>query len=323
MPFPLASSPVYGGSHPTPAYAGTFIPELWSTKLLVNFYANTLLRRLVSFDYENEIKRFGDTIRIRTIPNTTIRTYSVDGALAVDRYGAPVVTMTIDKGKYFSTIIDDIYKAQSDIDLFRMLTEAFSNDLRVEIETDFFAGIIADPAAGNYGNAAGVKSGNVKLGATGSPLQVTLSPSSASQVDPVHLLLRLNQVLMEQNVPPDGNWWIVVPPWFAQMLKPSDLKSASDMGDERSVLRTGVLGRIDNSVVYVSNLLPRTNEGGTWVTTIYAGHPYAINFATQLQVVEEMRNPTSFGTLLRGLQVYGYKTTKPQALAKAYAYGAL
>lgn len=35
-----------------PAYSGTFIPTLWSKKLLVQFYAQTMLSEICSTDYE-------------------------------------------------------------------------------------------------------------------------------------------------------------------------------------------------------------------------------------------------------------------------------
>ncbi|MCS7001660.1 MAG: hypothetical protein NZ518_02310, partial [Dehalococcoidia bacterium] len=89
-------------------------------------------------------------------------------------------------------------------------------------------------------------------------------------------------------------------------------------GDDTSPLRTGAIGTIDQLTVYVSNLLPVTTDGSNQVTSIYAGHPVAINFATQLSKLEELRSPTTFASQIRTLQVYGFKVTKPEALARAY-----
>ena len=35
-----------------PAYSGTFIPTLWSKKLLVKFYEQTMLSEITNTDYE-------------------------------------------------------------------------------------------------------------------------------------------------------------------------------------------------------------------------------------------------------------------------------
>ena len=48
-----------------------------------------------------------------------------------------------------------------------------------------------------------------------------------------------------------------------------------------------------------------------------AGHKSAITFASQITKVESLQNPNDFGTLVRGLNVYGYEVIKPEALALA------
>jgi len=77
----------------------------------------------------------------------------------------------------------------------------------------------------------------------------------------------------------------------------------------------------------VSNLLPTaaadknfdgtTNTGATARKCIVAGHTTAISFASQIAKVESLQNPNDFGTLVRGLNIYGYKTIKPESLVIA------
>ena len=55
MPFPVASTP-FLGSTPAAAYSGTFIPEVWSGKLVEKFYKATVLGAIANTDYEGEIK---------------------------------------------------------------------------------------------------------------------------------------------------------------------------------------------------------------------------------------------------------------------------
>jgi hypothetical protein len=57
------SFPVSGGR---PNYSGNFIPEIWSGKLIENFYDATVLAAISNTDYEGEIKSMGDTVNIRT-----------------------------------------------------------------------------------------------------------------------------------------------------------------------------------------------------------------------------------------------------------------
>ena len=113
--YPLAAAgttpPIYptGSATPTPAYAGTFIPILWSTKLIEKFYASTVLGSDRNTDYEGEIKNKGDTVVIRTKPTITIKDYRADGLLEVERPSSNIIELKIDKGKYFNLILDDVY----------------------------------------------------------------------------------------------------------------------------------------------------------------------------------------------------------------------
>jgi hypothetical protein len=54
---------------------------------------------------------------------------------------------------------------------------------------------------------------------------------------------------------------------------------------------------------------------GEWV--IYAGHPHGLTFASQVSKVETLRSEHTFGQILRGLQVYGYKVIDGIALSQA------
>src|SRR3954470_8849222 len=88
-------------STPNPSYSGTFIPEIWSGKLIEKFYASTVLAAISNTDYEGEIKNKGDKVKIRKKPTINIKDYKADGALEIERPSSNIVELTIDKGKYF------------------------------------------------------------------------------------------------------------------------------------------------------------------------------------------------------------------------------
>jgi hypothetical protein len=48
---------------------------------------------------------------------------------------------------------------------------------------------------------------------------------------------------------------------------------------------------------------------------VIAGHKAAITFASQIAKVESLQNPNDFGTLVRGLNVYGTQVAQANALA--------
>ena len=50
-----------------PDYTGNFIPEIWSGKLIENFYDATVLAAISNTDYEGEIRSMGDTVNILSL----------------------------------------------------------------------------------------------------------------------------------------------------------------------------------------------------------------------------------------------------------------
>jgi hypothetical protein len=320
MPYPVGASAgaMYGSAASNPALSGTFIPEIWSGKLVEKFYAATVLAAIANTDYEGEIKSQGDKVKIRTKPSLTIRNYTAGQTLTYERPSSNVVELNIDKGKYFNAIVDDVQETQADIDMLSMWADDASEQMKIAIDTDVLhdttgmgasAGIHVD----NLGASAGRISNNINLGTTGAPLSLVSRNPTGSQLEIMDLIVLLGQTLDEQNIPETGRW-LLLPAWACSLLKRSELRDASLTGDGYSVVRNGRLGMIDRFTLYSSNMLP-VNTGAT---AIYAGHPHALTFASQLTKMETLRAESTFGTIMRGLQVYGYKVIDGTAIAKAY-----
>jgi len=325
MAFGLATSmstpAIYpsGSAQPSPAYSGTFIPEIWSGKLIEKFYAATVLAAISNTDYEGEIKSFGDKVHIRTKPTLTIRDYLAGGDLTVERPAAAIVDLSIDQGKYFATILDDVLKTQSDINLMSMWADDAGQQMKITIDTAVLLGMLnGATATTNRGATAGFISANINLGVTGTPLTVVANSPAAGEVDVLDAILRLGQVLDERNIPEQGRW-LVIPTWMAALIKKSELRQAYMSGDQTTMLRNGRIGMVDRFTVYVSNLLPSGVGAGLAAGeyAIYAGISHGLTFASQMTQMETLRSERTFGTVMRGLQVYGYKVVDGNALAQA------
>lgn len=300
MAYPVSGSP-YAGANPSPAYSGTFIPELWSGKLVEKFYDATVLAAIANTDYEGEITNQGDKVKIRTKPSLTISDYQIGQTLTIQRPASSIVELNIDKGKYFNAELNDIYRIQSDLNQLSMWADDASEQMKIAIDTQVLAGVYAKIAAANVGATAG-RLTDINLGTTGAPISIT-------NVNAIDYIILMGQVLDESNIPETGRW-VVIPAWFATRIKLSELKDASLTGDGTSMLRNGRLGMIDRFTIYSSNLLP--SPGG--VTDVLAGHSHGLTFASQMTVMETLRSELTFGTLLRGLQVYGWDVTDGTAL---------
>ena len=288
-----------------------FIPEIWSGKLQVKFYKSTVLAEITNNDWEGEIKNQGDTVHIRSIPTITISNYTKGMNLANQVPTSTPIELTIDKGKYFSVIVDDVDEVQADVRLMDIFTNDAGEQMKIAIDNDVLNNVAADAAAANKGSTAGVISDNINLGTTGAPVAIDKN-------NVLDTIINVGQVLDEQNVPEDGRW-MVVTPWFASLLKTSDLRQAYLTGDDVSPLRNGKLGMIDRFTLFVSNNLNPVTDSGDQCYHFLAGTRDAISFASQITNVESLRSTTTFGNIVRGLNVYGYKVVKPEALVDLYA----
>ncbi len=298
----------------------SFIPEIWSGKLVEKFYASTVLAAISNTDYEGEIKNKGDRVRIRTKPTITIRDYDADGLLGLDRPTGNTVELYIGNGKYFSLILDDVMEVQSDLNILSMWSDDAAQQLKITVDTDVLDGIVNGMSTNNRGVAAGVITGSLNLGVKGTPLSVVGRNPGVGQVELLDVLMRMGQCLDEQNIPEVGRW-VVMPAWAGRMIKQSELRQAYLSGDSVSMLRNGRLGMVDRFTIYISNLLPTnasdsTNfNSGEW--PIFAGHAHGLTFASQISKVETLRSELTFGQILRGLQVYGYQIVDGKALVQA------
>jgi hypothetical protein len=299
-------------------YSGTFIPEIWSGKLIEKFYASTVLAAISNTDYEGEIKNKGDKVKIRTKPTIVIRDYRADELLQVQRPAAPIVELIIDKGKYFNVILDDVMEVQADLNMMNMWSDDAAQQFKIVVDTEILLSLVGKADAANRGSNAGAISASVDLGVTGTPITIVARNPAAGEVEIIDLIVRMGLVLDEQNIPETGRW-IVLPAWISAQIKMSELRDASLTGDGTSILRNGRLGVIDRFTIYVSNLLPggvaAGLAAGEWI--VFAGTSHALTFASQINKVETMRSEATFGQLLRGLQVYGASVLDGKALAQA------
>jgi hypothetical protein len=338
-----------GAFNTSPAASGYFIPTLWSGKLNVKFYSTTVFGEIANTAYEGEIKSIGDKVIINNIPSMTINDYQVGQTLSYEVPTPSKVELLIDKAKYFGVNISDVIEYQSQPKLMDMFTSDAAKQMSIAIDTlvlknsvdTLYGWTKADTpsttgAGINAGTLAGVRSSSFNLGGAGGTYNASTNPFGGvpltlSSSNILSTITALASVLDEQNVP-DTDRWLVITPAARNLLMNSNLQQAYLTGDSQSVLRNGKIGTIDRFSIYVSNLLPTASAGqnfdgtttGTGISAnavarkcMIAGAKSAITFASQIAKVESLPNPGDFGTLVRGLNVFGFKTLKPEAMAMA------
>jgi hypothetical protein len=298
-----------------------YIPALFAKKMLRRFYAESAYELIANTDYEGEIKKQGDQVIIRKAPLLTINDYtagrvvgqSPDGTLTYEVPAATFVELNIDTAKYWAFQIDDIDELASDLPLMNEFTSNAAMQLQVVIDRDVLLDWATEttiPTA-NKGAAAGAISGDIDLGVTTNPVDIT-GGSTGNAVD---FLVDCNQVLDEQNIPNEGRW-AVLPSWYIAKLKTGDLRRADVTGDGTGTIRSGVVGMIDKFMIIQNNNLPNGSAAhlAAGEFNMLFGTKEAATFAMQLTKTETLRIPDSFGEYARGLCVYGKQVVQPTAI---------
>jgi hypothetical protein len=312
MAYPINTT--YDNTYDTPligaGYSGVYIPEIWSGKLVEKFYAATVFGEIANTDYEGEISAMGDSVQIRTVPDITITNYEIGDTLTYQQPGSNNVNLLIDQGKYFAFRIDDVESHQTDLGLMNDWADDASQQMKIAVDTDLLSdtgkGLLTDVPAANQGATAGVISSSIPLGTGTTPIALTAANILTS-------IVGLGTVLDEQNVPESGRW-LILDAKAVGLIKLSDLKDASLAGDGNSILRNGRVGMIDRFTIFLSNNVPRLVGAGN-ATIGYAGHKSGVTFASQFVNMETLRAESTFGDLMRGLNVFGYETIKPESVA--------
>lgn len=281
----------------------TFIPELWSARLLYALEKAHVATNLVNRNYEGEISNHGDTVHINTIGAITVKSYTKNTDIdAPETLTTTDQTLVIDQAKYFNFQVDDVDKVQAAGELVDTAMGRAAYAL-ADVSDAYLLGVIA----------AGAAAGNT-IGSAAAPIALTGSNVYEN-------IVKLKTKLDKANVPNTGRT-IVVPPDVHSLLLLDDrfAKSTATAGQE--ALINGLVGRIAGFDVYMSNNVKTgtgTDTGKTPYFEITAQITDATTYAEQIIKTEAYRMESRFADAVKGLHVYGAKVTDGTKIAKILA----
>ena len=280
----------------------TFIPELWSARLLYALEKSHVATNLVNRDYEGVIANQGDTVHINSIGAVTVKDYTRNSNITDPEILTTAdQTLEIDQAKYFNFQVDDVDKAQISGEIIDTAMGRSAYAL-ADVSDAFLLKTIA----------SGVASAN-KIGA-----KATLTALTASNV--YENIVKMRTLLDKANVPTTGRT-IVVPPEVYALLLLDDrfAKSGSDSG--QNALLNGQVGRVAGFTVFMSNNVKTgtgTDNGHTPYFEITAQVETATTYAEQIIKTEGYRMESRFADGVKGLHVYGAKVTDGSQIAAMY-----
>jgi len=332
---------------------GNFSPVIYSQKVQKEFRKTSVVEDITNTDYTGEISQFGDSVRIIKEPEITVSTYARGTTLATQDLADADFTMIVDQANYFQFSIDDIEAAHSHVNFMDLATDRAAYRLADTFDSEVLgylsgwtggAGSWARRTAANGTKADTTADADELLGGNklditdfgGTDLgvlsEVTSIPMAANGgagaiTSPLALLNRIARKMDQANVDQDGRW-VVLDPVMIELLMDEDSKFVDrdfGGGDE---IRNGRMGGnlVRGFRVYKSNNLPYVGTGPDTTASggsednfgvIVAGHDSAIASAQQLNKTETFRSPDTFSDIVRGMQLYGRKILRPEAIFTA------
>lgn len=278
----------------------TFIPELWSARLLYSLEKAHVATNLVNRNYEGLIANQGDTVHINSIGAITVSDYTKNTDIA-DPAALTTTdqTLVIDQAKYFNFQVDDVDKAQAAGEL-------------VDTAMGRAAYALADAADAYLLKliAAGAATGNV-VGAASGPIALTAANVYEN-------IVKVRTKLDKANVPNTGRT-IVVPPEVYALLLMDDRFAKNTATAGQDALINGLVGRVAGFDVYMSNNVATgtgTDTGKTAYFEVTAQVQAATTYAEQIIKTEAYRLEKRFADGVKGLHVYGAKVTDGNQIAK-------
>lgn len=277
-----------------------FIPQVWSANILSSLEKAHVLADVCNRNYEGEITGKGDSVKIVQIADITVSDYTKNSTtLTYQELEDAALWLKIDQAKYFAFSVDDVDKAQSNVDIMQEATRKAAYNINDTMDS-FIAGLYTE---------AGVTS---DLGTNTTPLTITAKASDGTNTSITDFLSLVSRELDEVNCPQEGRW-IVVPPWMHQKMVLAELTTTDTQVE---ALTNGRVGRILGFDVRMSNNLKYASGGSATVKTkVMAGTRDAISLAEQLSTVEGLRREGRFSDAIRGLHLYGGKVVQANALA--------
>lgn len=295
-----------------------YIPHLYSPILLEKFHDNTFMTKICNRDYEGDLKKAGDQITIRGLPDIKTFRYKKGMNIPFQGYETTSTTFPVERSRGYAFKVNSIDEKLSDLNGWvNQWTDEGAIALAQDNEMEFLEDIYSYCDAANAGVAAGYRSASYDLGATATPLEIYKTTQTAEhKSSAIDAVATAAACLEEQKGGMGVDPWIIIPVWMGLYIQTGELKEVSLSGDDASLLRKNVkaLGSLAGFTVYTSNLLKvDANEaatGGKSYNVIF-GDKKAITFAEQISITEVKDNPFEPGKLHSSIMVYDWFPIQP------------
>ena len=296
-----------------------FLPSVYSKKVLNFFRKASVAEAITNTDYAGEISAYGDSVKIIKEPVISVSDYTRGSDTTATKLTDQELSLVVDSAKAFKFIVDDIETNMSHVNFKEVASSSAAYALKdsydAAVIATMFSGISSSSPDHVLGSDSATDLAAGTFDGTGN-LDIGLG---TSEHDPLDVMARMARLLDEQNVPEEGRWFVASPDFYEVLGQASSKLLSVDFNAGQGSIRNGLVssGKLRGFDMYKSNNIASTsNAAGKCL----AGHMSAVATANTILSTEVIRDPSSFGDIVRGLHVYGAKVLRSEALVGAF-YG--
>lgn len=272
-----------------------FVPTVWAEAIEHELERAHVFVADTNRQYEGNVQKAGDTVRILGVGKPTITTVkTTDGDVVLsgaEAVGDSSTSLLINYVSHFNYLVDDIDKRQAVGSIMDALSKEASEALANEQD--------------------------LAVSALSAAPEAVVKDATATQIDDTNILQYIDaaqEILYENDVKPDTEVTMTVPPWFYMILKQAYIKLDTDNSD---MLENGKVGKYGNITVRLSNNVAKDASGNS---LIQLKTKKAIAFANPMTHTEPYRPEARFSDAVKGFILYGTKIVRPKEMIVMNCY---
>ena len=294
-----------------------FLPSVYSKKVLNFFRKASVVEAITNTDYAGEISAFGDSVKIIKEPVISVSDYTRGSDTSATKLTDQELTLVVDSAKAFKFIVDDIETNMSHVNFKEVASSSAAYALKDSYDAAVIASMFSGLSASSPDHIIGSDSATADATMAHATNSVDLLGSDGTGVDALDLMARMARLLDDQNVPEEGRWFVAGPDFYEQLGKSGSKLLSVDFNAGQGSIRNGLVssGKLRGFDMYKSNNIADTSNASG---KVLAGHISSTATANTILSTEVIRDPSSFGDIVRGLHVYGAKVLRPEALVGAF-----
>ena len=296
-----------------------FLPSVYSKKVLNFFRKASVVEAITNTDYAGEISAYGDSVKIIKEPVISVYDYTRGSDTTQTKLTDQELTLVVDSAKAFKFIVDDIETNMSHVNFKEVASSSAAYALRDSYDAAVIATMFSGVSSSSPDHVLGADNATDLAAGTFDGTGNLDIGFGSSEHDPIDVMARMARLLDEQSVPEEGRWFVASPDFYEQLGQASSKLLSVDFNAGQGSIRNGLVssGKLRGFDMYKSNnIAATTNAAGKCL----AGHISSTATAQTIISTEVLRDPSSFGDIVRGLHVYGAKVLRGEALVSAF-YG--